>query len=152
MSVCRPVRRAAKAVLETISQRLNSPKTSAGIPGAFFVQRREVKSMVKSDTGARCRRVPVAEMAAQDALSRWPRICGHVICHSLGYATPTTAASIVLAAARREKHHCEWIHACYQGDPLPAVRRAIMGRHGHRGFPTDRPSPPRGDERPQGGK
>ena len=90
--------------------------------------------MDQSQTRARCRIVPVSEMTVQDALRRWPRICGHVICHSLGYATPTTAASIVLAAAHREKHYCEWIHACYQGDPLPAVRQAIRGRHSHHGY------------------
>ena len=90
--------------------------------------------MDKSETRARYRRVPISEMTAQDALRRWPRVCGHVICHSLGYATPTRAASIVLAAARREKNYCEWISACYQDNPLPAVQRAIRGRHTHHGY------------------
>ncbi len=83
------------------------------------------------------RRMPVAAMKIQDALRRWPRVCAHVICHSLGYATPTTAASIVLAAVRGEKHYCEWISACYQGNPVPALNRAIRARHSHRGYMAD---------------
>ena len=59
------------------------------------------------------RKANLSEMTVQDALRRWPRVCGHVICHSLGYATPRAAASIVLATARREKHYCEWISACW---------------------------------------
>ena len=82
----------------------------------------------------RCVRVSVTEMRPEQALKRWPRLCAHVICHSLGYATPTKAADIVLAAARRRPHYCEWIDACYAGDPLPAVQAAIQGRHTHRGY------------------
>lgn len=86
------------------------------------------------ESRVRCKRIPIAEMRPDDALRRWPRLCAHVICHSLGYATPTRAADIVLAAARRRPHFCEWIDACYAGDPLPAVQAAIQGRHTHRGY------------------
>jgi hypothetical protein len=65
--------------------------------------------------------------------ARCPRLVAHLICHSLGYATPQTAADILAAAHGREEHYCEWIDACYQRDPLPAVRHAIQGRHSHSG-------------------
>jgi hypothetical protein len=76
-------------------------------------------------------------MDAHHALTRWSRVCAHLICHSLGYATPILAARIVLAAVRGEKHYCEWISACYQGDPLPALRVAISARHRHHGYMAD---------------
>ena len=79
-------------------------------------------------------RSSVSIMRAGDALRRWPRLCAHLICQSLGYASPTLAGNIVLAAARGERHSCEWIAACYRGDPLPAVREAIRCRHHHRGY------------------
>ena len=93
--------------------------------------------MGRNEREGRGSRVPLPEMTSQDALSRWPRICAHLICHSLGYATPTMAASIMLAAARREKHYCEWIDACYQDDPLPALQRAIRTRYNHHGYMAD---------------
>ena len=71
---------------------------------------------------------------------RYPRIIGHVICHSLGYATPSTAARIVLDAIRRRQDWCEWIACCYGGDPVPAVQRAISGRHTHRGYMAHYPA------------
>jgi hypothetical protein len=67
-------------------------------------------------------------------MRRFPRITAHVIAHSLGYATPSKAASILRNAHRREPNYCEWIDACYRGDPLPAVRQAIKGRHFHKGY------------------
>ena len=79
----------------------------------------------------------IAEMTPLDALRRWPCLCAHVICHSLGYATPTRAGDIVLTAARRESHHCEWISACYGGDALRAVQDAVRGRHSHHGYMAD---------------
>jgi hypothetical protein len=65
---------------------------------------------------------------------RWPRIVAHLICHSLGYAMPSVAAAIVFDATRGRQNWCEWVFSCYGGDPVPALRRAITGRHGHRGY------------------
>lgn len=71
---------------------------------------------------------------AQDYLQRYPRICAHIICHSLGYASPTTAASILRHAHRDEPDYCEWIWSCYGADAKKAVQGAIRGRHAHRGY------------------
>ena len=76
----------------------------------------------------------VEPQSAKEYMKRYPRITAHVICHSLGYALPTVAASIIQAAHERQLHYCEWIDACYRGAPVPAVRQAISGRHAHRGY------------------
>jgi hypothetical protein len=67
-------------------------------------------------------------------LTRYPRIIAHLICHSLGYATPSCAAGIVKDAHERKENGCEWIASCYKCDPRPAVDRAIRSRHSHRGY------------------
>ena len=90
--------------------------------------------MHESRQRTRDHKIALADLRPREALKRWPRLCAHVICHSLGYATPSRAADIVLAAARRERHYCEWIDACYGGDALPAVQGAIRGRHSHHGY------------------
>lgn len=81
-------------------------------------------------------RPPARRVAWQplDYLRRYPRLCAHVICHSLGYATPLTAARILRHADRDEPEWCEWIDACYARDPKPAVRQAVAGRHSHQGY------------------
>lgn len=73
----------------------------------------------------------------EDYLRRYPRICSHIICHSLGYATPTTAARILMHADRQEPDYCEWIDSCYQCDARRAVGDAIRRRHGHHGYMAD---------------
>lgn len=70
----------------------------------------------------------------QDFLGKYPRICAHIIAESLGYATPELAASILRDAKKGSENYCEWIAACYAGDPRPAVERAIRNRHRHRGY------------------
>lgn len=72
-----------------------------------------------------------------DLIILYPRLTAHVICRSLGYATPTTAAYIVYDAHRRRQNFCEWIHSCYGGDPLPAVREAVARRQSHKGYMAD---------------
>ena len=74
---------------------------------------------------------------AGDYMKAYPRLTSHVICHSLGYAVPTVAASIIQAAHERRPHYCEWINACYNDAPVPAVRQAISGRHHHHGYMAD---------------
>lgn len=69
-----------------------------------------------------------------ETLRRYPRICAHVICESLGYATPTVAAGILLAAIKGEKHYCEWVYSCYRCDATLPVKSAIARRHQHRGY------------------
>ena len=73
----------------------------------------------------------------REVLRRYPRICAHIICESLGYATPSVAASILLAVIEGKEHWCEWIAACYGCDPRPAVANAIRTRHYHKGYMAD---------------
>lgn len=79
----------------------------------------------------------IADMSRDQIIARYPRIVAHIICHSLGYATPSVAASILKAAATRTPHWCEWIACCYNTDAKKAVRHAIENRHHHRGFMQD---------------
>lgn len=67
-------------------------------------------------------------------MKAYPRVTAHIICHSLGYATPTNAAMILKDAHERQENWCEWIYNCYDQDPLPAVRQTIRGRHHHKGY------------------
>ena len=73
----------------------------------------------------------------EDYLRHYPRIVAHIICESLGYATPTRAARILMDAHQREQNWCEWIYSCYSCDPRPAVRNAIRSRHYHKGYMAD---------------
>ena len=74
---------------------------------------------------------------ADEVMRRWPRITAHIICHSLGYATPSKAAWILLDAYLGRENWCEWVDACYKRDPRPAVKHAIMNRHTHEGYMAD---------------
>ena len=69
-----------------------------------------------------------------DYLRQYPKICAHIIAESLGYAMPTVAARILKDAKEGNENWCEWIDACYQRDPKPAVERAIKNRHTHSGY------------------
>lgn len=71
---------------------------------------------------------------SQDYMKRYPRIVSHIICESLGYATPSCAARILKDAKDGNANWCEWTYSCYERDPRPAVRSAIRGRHTHHGF------------------
>ena len=70
----------------------------------------------------------------EEVLQRYPRICAHIICESLGYATPSTAGSILLAVINKEPHYCEWIMSCYGCDPVLPVKNAIRRRRLHKGY------------------
>ena len=67
-------------------------------------------------------------------MRRWPRVTAHLIAESLGYATPTEAATIVADGKDGQTNYCEWIDACYQGDARAALRDAINHRYHHRGY------------------
>ena len=70
-------------------------------------------------------------------LRRYPRICAHIICESLGYATPTTASSILRRAIHKQQHFCEWVASCYGCNPAIPVRNAIRHRHSHHGYMSE---------------
>lgn len=74
------------------------------------------------------------ELTRAEIMRRYPRLTAHVICASLGYCTPSSAAAIVRDVKYGRLNYCEWIYACYNGDPRGAVQLAIRARHGHKGF------------------
>lgn len=74
------------------------------------------------------------ELTISEIMRRYPRLTSHVICASLGYCTPTSAARIIQDVKYKRANFCEWIWACYGGDPNGAVKLAIRARHGHKGF------------------
>ena len=82
--------------------------------------------------------VSLAERAQPEApgdyLRHYPRTCAHIIAESLGYATPTKAAHILMDAHHRRENWCEWIYSCYQRNPLAAVQDALRNRHHHTGY------------------
>lgn len=79
-------------------------------------------------------RKPRKEMTPEDIIVRWPALTAHLICESLGYATPTTAANIILDMVQYKENWCEWIYSCYGRQPGKAVRAAIRKRSGHKGY------------------
>jgi hypothetical protein len=67
-------------------------------------------------------------------LRRYPRLCAHIICTSLGYASPAVAANILRDADHGKPNYCEWINAVYRDDPRGAVTDAIRQRKYHREY------------------
>lgn len=82
-------------------------------------------------------RKDIRDMTLREVMKRYPCLTAHIIAESLGYATPSMAACILRDAKLRERNYCEWIHACYNGNALEAVRDAIKNRHRHKGFMCD---------------
>jgi hypothetical protein len=76
----------------------------------------------------------VSPWDASTALRRYPRLVAHVICQSLGYFTPTGAAIAIADALNAHENWCEYVFSCHGRDPVRVVRRAIHGRHSHRGY------------------
>jgi len=74
------------------------------------------------------------DLSIKEVMARYPRITAHIIAESLGYATPSCAASILRDAIQGKENWCEWIYSCYDRDPKKAVRNAIRNRHTHDGF------------------
>ena len=95
-----------------------------------------VEPLIKDDA----RRKAIKAMSRDQLLARYPNICAHLICESLGYATPTTAAYILGDALVGRPNYCEWIDACWKCNPTGPVRAAIKGRHRHRGFMAHYPN------------
>jgi hypothetical protein len=73
-------------------------------------------------------------LSAEEVLSRYPRLCAHIICESLGYATPLKAADILRDALMGWPNYCEWVASCFGGDPVVPCERAIRTRHYHKGY------------------
>lgn len=75
-----------------------------------------------------------SDATVADYLLRYPRTCSHIICESLGYATPIVAASILRDARQGKENWCEWIYTCFERQPRRALEAAIKNRHRHRGY------------------
>lgn len=73
-----------------------------------------------------------ANYSAREAMILFPGVVAHIIAESLGYATPTLAARILRDALAGQQCYCEWIDACFAGNPRPAVVRAIEGQNHHK--------------------
>lgn len=95
-------------------------------------------------------RKPIRELTQKDVLVRWPRLVAHMICESLGYFTPKSAANAILCYLANEPFWCEWymhianIRAGERfGDKEIAqvgrdmVKWAIQRRHVHKGFMSE---------------
>lgn len=75
--------------------------------------------------------------SAKQVMQRYPALTAHIICASLGYATPTRAALILRAYKYGFPDYCEWVDACHRGDPMGPVKLAWTGRHYHKGYMAD---------------
>ena len=78
----------------------------------------------------------------KEVLDRYPCLVGHMICESLGYFTPESAANALLFYIRGEPFSCEWYtHMARGWDEKKllevgrqVVERAYRGRHHHYGY------------------
>lgn len=78
----------------------------------------------------------------KEVLQRYPCLVGHMICHSLGYFTPQSAAGALLAYIQEERFACEWyVHQAggYNHEKLlqvgrQMVARSFRSRRHHKGY------------------
>ncbi len=70
-------------------------------------------------------------------MHRYPCVTAHIIAESLGYATPSMAATIGFDGLHGNENCCEWIYSCYDRNPLKALQNSIKNRHYHKGFMAD---------------
>ena len=87
----------------------------------------------------------------EEVLQRYPILVGHMICASLGYFTPQSAAGALLAYIQGEPYFCEWYSymaggskgpPCFAEDKLLAVGRQVLEwsfqfRRNHTGMMAD---------------
>jgi hypothetical protein len=76
-------------------------------------------------------------MTPVDVIRRWPALVAHLICESLGYATPDVAAMIILDAINGKENWCEWVYSCYKCDPKKPLAACIRNRKGHTGYMSE---------------
>jgi len=82
-----------------------------------------------------------------EVMQRYPRLVGHLICCSLGYFTPASAANAIHHYIAHLPYFCEWythMGGMYKGEwPSEAkllevgratLERAFSGRHHHYGY------------------
>ena len=77
---------------------------------------------------------------ASETMARYPRLTAHLVCESLGYFTPTTAALAIRDHRIGRAHHCEWYsHMAGSGRTIleigaQTIGRAFRRRQTHRGY------------------
>lgn len=91
-------------------------------------------------------------LSQDEALQRYPRLVCHLICESLGYFTPRSAANAINAHLAGKPFFCEWYShlAQYQEGSRGlyddravlqvgrnALRAAARNRNRHRGYMAD---------------
>ena len=76
----------------------------------------------------------------EDVLQRYPRLTAHLICSSLGYFTPRSAANAILQYTKNEPCYCEWYYDWSIKGKLDlrevgrkSLEIAFMHRHYHKG-------------------
>ena len=76
----------------------------------------------------------------EEALNRYPVLVSHLICESLGYFTPRSAAAAIAAHAQKSEFRCEWyIHMAGGGTKIFDVGKNTIGtafrkRKSHSGY------------------
>ncbi len=79
-------------------------------------------------------------MTAEEILEHYPSLTPHLVCESLGYFTPKSAALAIQARQQGRGCACEWyIHMSGRGRTLLEVGadtldRAFQNRRHHRGY------------------
>ena len=77
-----------------------------------------------------------------EVLERYPRLTGHLICESLGYFTPRSAANAILAHVQEKACFCEWYaHLAHGYNEKLLIKigrneleRTFRNRHHHTGY------------------
>lgn len=78
-----------------------------------------------------------AVMDIPDVIARYPSFVAHLICTSLGYCTPSSAARIILDYLNGRENWCEWIYSCYNCKPRRPIEETAVSRHTHKGYMAD---------------
>ncbi len=91
-------------------------------------------------------------LSQDEALKRYPRLICHLICESLGYFTPRSAANAIILHRAGKPFFCEWYSHLAQFRPgssglfdedavlqvgRDALRDAFARRRQHRGYMAD---------------
>ena len=82
----------------------------------------------------------------EEVLRRYPQLTAHLMCESLGYFTPGSAANAVLSHIQKQGFACEWYLDMTRKDRSLVqvneniISRAFRYRHFHTGFMADHQS------------
>lgn len=92
----------------------------------------------------------VRQMTQQQVIKRWPRLVAHMICESLGYFTPLSAANAILFYKSNAPFFCKMYcdlsrrrgKSLFDNDEVTKIgkefiERSIQRRHTHYGLMAD---------------